>query len=75
MDECASVLLGFPPDQDLADDEQYDKAVKAHIQRVGRLLKEQPALVSANADQLLDVSSPRSSQAPILTVCSMWTRP
>lgn len=56
MDECASVLLGFPPDKELADDEQYDKAVKAHVQRVSRLMKDQAVLVSANAGELLEVS-------------------
>lgn len=70
MDQCASVLLAFPPDQELADDEQYDKAVKAHVQRLGRLLKEQAAVLSANAGLLLDVSSSQPFQTSILTAFS-----
>jgi hypothetical protein len=58
MDACASVLLGFPPEDGEAplSNEEYDRAARAHVARLGTLFKEQAKLLAAHAYALLQVS-------------------
>lgn len=56
MDHCASVLLAFPTEEaSTADNEKYNKAVKAHISNINSLFKERSAVIGDNAYKLLDV--------------------
>ncbi len=52
MDKCASILVSFPPDDEL-DDEQYHKAAKQHVQTLDKLTKDRT--LSPFAAQLLEV--------------------
>jgi hypothetical protein len=57
MDRLASVLLAFPPQGDettASSNEQYDRAIKAHLTALAKLGKEQQ-LVAAHAHTLLQV--------------------
>ena len=58
MDQCASALLSFPPDGNV-DEVAYDKAARAHVQRLSQLLKEKSSLLNRSANDLLEVSSPQ----------------
>jgi hypothetical protein len=58
MDKCASVLLSFPPAGDeaaISSNEQYDRAVKAHLTRLNKFFKHQAGLLTAHASALLQV--------------------
>ena len=52
MEQCASVLLSFPPDQKLSD-EQYHKAARQHVQALDRLIQER--VILPYAERLLEV--------------------
>ncbi|KAH8840702.1 hypothetical protein MCOR27_005426 [Pyricularia oryzae] len=59
MDHCASVLLAFPTEEaSTADNEKYNKAVKAHISNINSLFKERSAVIGDNAYKLLDLLNP-----------------
>lgn len=58
MDHCASVLLAFPTEEALKDNEAYDKAVKAHISNTNLLFKERSAVIGDHAYKLLDLLDP-----------------
>jgi len=68
MDHCAYVLLAFPGDIEPTDNELYHKAVRQHVQKVERLMKENAANFSNLAGQLLEVSPILASLLPIFTL-------
>lgn len=57
MDHVASVLLAFPGNENLADNEIYNAAAVAHVQRLNQLKKDAGELLAAHATQLLQVST------------------
>ncbi|KAI0472556.1 hypothetical protein GGR56DRAFT_570275 [Xylariaceae sp. FL0804] len=58
MDQLASVLLAFPPDEHLADDQAYDKATRTHVGRLAKLLKEQNRDLATHGAELLKLLDP-----------------
>lgn len=56
MEEATSILLGFPPQVDLSNDEFYDQAVNLHIKQIEQLLSSKKTTVSGeDAVRLLKV--------------------
>ncbi|KAK3325652.1 hypothetical protein B0H66DRAFT_529678 [Apodospora peruviana] len=75
MDHCASVLLAFPPASELADNEQYHKAVRLHIQKVEKLMAENGPAFPAYAENLLGVIHPADHSISYLALLqSLLTR-
>ncbi|KAI1737552.1 cop9 subunit [Xylaria scruposa] len=68
MDQCASVLLAFPPQSGLVDNETYHQAVSTHIQRLSRVLKEQAKDLVVHSASLLDVVDPAVNSLSYLTI-------
>ncbi|KAI1748052.1 cop9 subunit [Xylaria castorea] len=68
MDQCASVLLAFPPQSGLADDETYHKAASTHIQRLSRMLKERAKDLVVYSPSLFDVVDPAVNSLSYLTI-------
>ncbi|KAI0479741.1 cop9 subunit [Xylaria cf. heliscus] len=68
MDQCASVLLAFPPRSNLADNETYHKAASAHIQRLSRMLKERAKDIVAYSASLFEVVDPAVNSLSYLTI-------
>ncbi|RYC61375.1 hypothetical protein CHU98_g4830 [Xylaria longipes] len=68
MDQCASVLLAFPPQSGLADDETYHKAASTHIQRLSRMLKERAKDLVVYSASLFDVVDPAVNSLSYLTI-------
>ncbi|KAI0019351.1 hypothetical protein F4780DRAFT_747309 [Xylariomycetidae sp. FL0641] len=58
MDHCASTLMAFPPPGGFTTDEAYEKAAKAHVTTICKLLREQGALLQEVGPQLLDLLDP-----------------
>lgn len=57
MDQIASVLLSFPPSQELRGNDEYNAAAKAHVKQLNQLKQNEPALLAVHAPQLLQVST------------------
>lgn len=57
MDHCASVLLAFPETKEPSDNEHYHKAVRQHVLKVEKLMKENASTFGSLAAQLLEVCS------------------
>ncbi|KAI1349107.1 cop9 subunit [Xylaria sp. FL0043] len=68
MDQCASALLAFPPQGDLADNEAYHKAALAHIQRVTKMIKEQNKDLVTYSAELLNVIDPAVNSLSYLAI-------
>ncbi|KAI0855558.1 cop9 subunit [Xylaria cubensis] len=68
MDQCASVLLAFPPQSGLVDDETYHKAVSAHIQRLSRMLKERARDLVVYSASLFDIVDAAVNSLSYLTI-------
>ncbi|OIW31585.1 hypothetical protein CONLIGDRAFT_592316, partial [Coniochaeta ligniaria NRRL 30616] len=58
MDQIASVLLSFPPSQDLRGNDEYNVAAKTHVKQLNQLKQNEPALLAAHAPQLLQHVDP-----------------
>ncbi|KAI5926982.1 hypothetical protein F4810DRAFT_651657 [Camillea tinctor] len=68
MDQLAPVLLAFPPENPTDDNDTYDKAVKAHLNRLTKLLKDNNADLILHGPQLLELLSPAVNSLSYLAV-------
>ncbi|KAI0550046.1 cop9 subunit [Xylaria curta] len=68
MDQCASVLLAFPPQSGLVDNETYHQAASTHMQRLSRLLKERAKDLVVYSASLFDVVDPAVNSLSYLTI-------
>ncbi|KAI1126764.1 hypothetical protein F5Y10DRAFT_206396 [Nemania abortiva] len=68
MDQCASTLLAFPPQLNLADNEAYHRAAVLHTQRLFRMLKERARDLVAYSNELFTVIDPAVNSLSYLTV-------
>ena len=68
MDQLAPVLLAFPPENRLIDNDGYDKAVKTHLGRLTKLLKDNHADLVLHGPQLLEVRS----AVVVYSACPIW---
>jgi hypothetical protein len=66
MDQIASLLLAFSPDEE-SSNELYHSAAKAHVRRINQFKKDQDALLTKHAPRLLQVN-PTSSQTGCLVL-------
>ncbi|PSR81845.1 hypothetical protein BD289DRAFT_484205 [Coniella lustricola] len=59
MEEATSILLGFPPEADISNDDFYDQAVNIHIKQVEHLLSAKKTTVSGeDAVKILKLLDP-----------------
>ncbi|KAM7217848.1 COP9 signalosome complex subunit 3 [Rhypophila decipiens] len=75
MDHCASVLLAFPHTSELADNEDYDKAARIHVQKVDKLIKENGGNFPIFAEQLLDIVNPVDHSISYLALLLALVKP
>ncbi|KAI1502784.1 hypothetical protein F5X99DRAFT_377370 [Biscogniauxia marginata] len=68
MDRYAPILLAFPPEDQFIDNDGYDKAVKTHLGRLTRILKEDSADLALNGPQLLELLNPAVNSLSYLAV-------
>ncbi|KAI8624419.1 hypothetical protein F5Y19DRAFT_490945 [Xylariaceae sp. FL1651] len=70
MDQCASVLLAFPPQNDVQDasNEAYHKAASLHVSRLAKMLKERPRDLVVYSSELLNLIDPAFNSLSYLTV-------
>ncbi|KAI0601248.1 hypothetical protein F4775DRAFT_437940 [Biscogniauxia sp. FL1348] len=68
MDQLAPVLLAFPPENRLIDNDGYDKAVKIHLSRLTKLLKDNHADLVLHGSQLLELLNPAVNSLSYLAV-------
>lgn len=55
MDNAVSILLGFPPTQPFATDEDYDTAVNSHLQQIDHLFGKETATIARHGIEILQV--------------------
>ncbi|KAI0134185.1 hypothetical protein BJ170DRAFT_189069 [Xylariales sp. AK1849] len=67
MDHCAAICLAFPPEPPF-DDSVYDKAVKAQLVKLTKLLKEPSQPLKANGNDLLQLLDPAVNSLSYLAV-------
>ncbi|KAK3370245.1 hypothetical protein B0H63DRAFT_312022 [Podospora didyma] len=67
MDHIVSVLLSFPPGNELSN-AQYDKAAQAHIKKIDKLVEENVPAFAAAAPQCLELVSPEINSLSYLAL-------
>ncbi|TGJ78913.1 hypothetical protein E0Z10_g9845 [Xylaria hypoxylon] len=60
MDQHASTLLAFPPQDDSVDNETYHKAAVAHVQRISKMIKERSRDLVVFSAELFNVLPSRN---------------
>lgn len=55
MDNAVSVLLGFPPQEDILTDADYDAAVGAHLQQIDQLFRKDATTIAQQGVSILQV--------------------
>ncbi|KAF2964923.1 hypothetical protein GQX73_g8631 [Xylaria multiplex] len=68
MDQYASALLAFPPQNEPADNETYHKAAMLHIQRISKMIKERPKDLVAFSAELINVIDPAVNSLSYLAI-------
>ncbi|ORY57292.1 uncharacterized protein BCR38DRAFT_461424 [Pseudomassariella vexata] len=68
MDQCAAVCLAFPPEDLLADNQTYHKAVGVHLTQLSKLLKESTTTLVTHGLQLLELMDPAVKSLSYLAV-------
>ncbi|KAJ0120110.1 cop9 signalosome complex subunit 3 [Diaporthe amygdali] len=68
MDNAVSVLLGFPPSQPFATDEDYDNAVNFHLQQIDRLFSKETATIAQQGINILKLLDPAVNSISYLAV-------
>lgn len=65
MDQIASVLLSFPPNEELRENDQYNAAAKTHVRQLNQLRQNEGALLAAHAHKLLQVRPANATAIPL----------
>ncbi|KAI0838634.1 hypothetical protein F5Y06DRAFT_39919 [Hypoxylon sp. FL0890] len=68
MDQLASTLLSYPPEAGLDHDVDRDSDIKAHVNRLSKLLKEKDADIVAHGPELLELLNPAVNSLSYLAV-------
>lgn len=55
MDNAVAVLLGFPPQESISTDADYDYAVGAHLQQIDMLFHKDAATIAQQGSSILQV--------------------
>jgi hypothetical protein len=79
MDQVASTLLAFPPSEGFQqvfnDDQAYDAAAKAHVQRLDKLMKDKAGHLASHSAQMLQVRHTLKSLADLLLTREQHVNP
>ncbi|KAL2274246.1 hypothetical protein FJTKL_03558 [Diaporthe vaccinii] len=68
MDNAISILLGFPPPQPFATDDDYDIAVNSHLQQIDHLFSKETATITRNGIDILQLLDPAINSISYLAV-------
>ncbi|KAI0535427.1 cop9 subunit [Xylaria digitata] len=68
MDQYASALLAFPPQNEPDDNETYHKAAMLHVQRILKMIKERAKDLTAFSAELFNVVDPAVNSLSYLAI-------